>query len=182
MRSSDWGVTDLTFGDSDSFCIEVEPADLEGQCHLVFRANGAAIGRRDEYTLLHGCVNWARHFLAHSAHRVASASRSESPVELMTKFYDVVYSEKAGISDAGVHRLRDVHHMDDIGMESLRDKYSVILVQVGTESDVLVWRELNSNRIFSATMPFGAVDRALREFVAFDFSAWRQVGEPNPND
>jgi hypothetical protein len=100
----------------------------------------------------------------------------------MAKFYDVVYSERAEAPYAETERLQDVHHMDDIGMESLRDKYSVILVQIGTESDVLVWRELNSNRIFSATMPFGAVDRALREFVAFDFSAWTQVGKLNPND
>jgi hypothetical protein len=172
----------VTFGDSDSFCIEVEPADLEGHCHLIFRANGAAMGRGDEYTLLLGCVNWARHFLAHSEQRVATASSSDSPAELMHRFYDAVYSQNNELSWGAAGRLRDIHHMDDIGMESLRDKYSVILVQIGTESDVLVWRDFDSNRIFSATMPFGAVDRALREFVAFDFSAWTQFGTPNPND
>jgi hypothetical protein len=164
-------VNELRFGDQSSFSIEIQPSDFKGQCHLVFIANGAEIGRRDEYTLLSGCLNWSRDFLAHSGERVATASPSESPAQIMARVYDVLYAKPDSMSWEETGRLRRIHHMDDLGMDSLRDKFSLALVQIGTEADLLLWRVHPSEKVFSALMPFGAVDRALREFVSSDLGA-----------
>lgn len=165
-----WKVIDMQqFGDPSSFCIEIEPADLDGQCHFHFKANGNIIGEWAVYTLCKGCIGWAKEFLKYSRERVSTATDGETASEVFRKTYECVYVKPATISWDETARLRRVHHMDEIGMDSFRDSFSVILVQIRNDSDWLIWRVATSGEILSTILPFGSVDKALIEFVTSTF-------------
>ena len=87
---------------------------------------------------------------------------------LFKELHDVVFDdEPTDLSWSDLSRLRNVHHMTEIGGASLRDKVSMICLHVDSRSDWLMWRMEATGEFRETRLPRGSVDAAVKDFVAW---------------
>lgn len=157
----------MIIGNPDVFAIEIISTDISGQCHFIFRIQKHEIGDSSVYTELKGCVNWAIEFLKYSEQRKEFNAYKITPNKLMFDLHDVIFRVKRpDMTWDELSNFRQTFHMDDIGMDSFRDRFSIILVHIGNSLERIIWRDDRQGVINNVQLPLGEVDAVLREFIA----------------
>ncbi len=161
----------MLFGDKKEFAIECEITGHVGSfhfCHFTFFVNGEAVGDYAEQVTLGVCLFNADLFLKYSNRRLAYVFETMVASEIVIKYYDAVF----GTDDAEpiVEQFDSRFGMQDIGGESTRDEYVILLVWQSDGRERMVIkrktdRVAGNSTLQEAFFSQGAVNSVVESFL-----------------
>jgi hypothetical protein len=143
--------------------------------HLCFYAQNVKIGVYKEWTSLVVVSNYLKDFLANYIFRFVEEDLYNQPNEIIfnvlyEQFYtdiDVqnnhLYVNKYNINSFA--KIRNNFHLDDVGEDSFRDKFGVILINSAKqEKQKLIWKNFKLNKLFCVQYDNYQIDKTLKLF------------------
>jgi hypothetical protein len=111
----------------------------------------------------------------HRAHRVAEPVEDESAEAVFQAIYHAFYDQDP-FTDQAVPDLRDRHHMDDIGMGAIQDKFGVVVVEETSGQQRVIVKDLRAEMIAAdVRLPNATVEEVGRQYIC-----WAKLnGHPN---
>ena len=97
----------------------------------------------------------------------------ELPDVVFRDAYDAFFSYDYTTDGGLVPYLRDRHHLDDIGMGAVHDKYGLILVVTSSGKERVIAKDLQKEVIVAdISVPLGFVESVLSQYVEWGKSRW----------
>jgi hypothetical protein len=159
------------FGQPCRFAVEVGDIDREfspTEPFLAFRfwLGGVPLGDWEDRISLKASIAWARLFVSHSSERETSRfpemSAYDMYLHVYRRFFDSDYATEPQVS----RNLRDLCHLDSIGMGAIEDKVGVIAVATKDNMERVIAVDLRSDHVLSdVRLPLGECDVVLRSYI-----------------
>jgi hypothetical protein len=159
------------FGQPSRFAIEVGAIDRDfnaGEPYLAFRfwLAGVPLGDWDDRISLKASVAWARLFLSHSADRKNRRHREMTGQEAYLEVYRRHFDWDYTVEPQALPNLRDLFHLDSIGMGAVEDKFAVFAVVMQGDIERMIAVDLRTDDVQAEVrIPFGECDDVLSKFI-----------------
>jgi hypothetical protein len=157
----------MIFGSASSFAIEANafvPRGGDSRIYGSFRywIAGIPVGDSEELILLRGSARYAIEFLNMAELRVDDDAAPESAEEAFARVYDRFYSDSLWEHSS----LRERFHLDDIAMESTRDRYGIVAIGASAGTMRVLAKDLRTECVLAdGSLPIVAFDETLRSYA-----------------
>lgn len=132
----------MLFGDRASFALECELTERVQPfqfCHLRFFILGNVVGDYSAQTTLGVCLYNAEVFLRFREQRLVPDAEKLSASELFSTYYESCFDSRSPNSlSALLEHFNARFHMEEIGGESVREEYAMLLVRQTDERERMV--------------------------------------------
>lgn len=145
-----------------------------GYGHLCFYAHNINIGTYDEWTSLIVVRNYLKDFLQKRNYRFVDEDLYNEPSEMIFySLYEQFFSGTQSKNDKYINKynvknfstVRDNFHLDDIGEDSFRDKFGIILLNSKKQKkQKLIWKNFKTDELFCIQYEEFLVDDILNLF------------------
>ena len=156
------------FGEQNRFGIEVgnvQIIDSKPMVQCRFWMAGERLGDWDDRIFLRGSLEYATLFVRLRHLREQSGYVEGDANEVFEQLYEYYYSDNREIKNE-IHDVRDIFHLEDIGMSSLLDKYGIVLAPDDFGGMRLISKRFCDNLILEQRLAKGEVERVLDEYIA----------------
>jgi hypothetical protein len=163
----------MDFGDRKSFAIEIgeierSPGKCDVSAQFRFWIGGTPIGDWDDRISLKASIVYMKVFCRYSDYRIVPSCATMSAEEVFEKLYQGFFGHDYTVSAPVVPNLRDRHHMDDIGMGAVVDKYGIVVVRPSASGQRVIVKDLaRSAIIIDITLPDGVIEAAGADYIAW---------------
>lgn len=161
----------MMFGSKGRFGIEigeVETIASNVYCQFRFWMCDTPVGDWEDRISLHASAEYMRQFCQHQYMRIDRRFEALSANEIIAEVHDAFFHADPVDQFVDQPDLRDIFHLDDIGMSATIDKYSIVLVSPSALSARLVVKDWTAGGIVrECPLQFGDVERAGVEYVSW---------------
>lgn len=170
------------FGDQNLFGIETGevsfyPESAKVVVQFRFWMANQAIGDWVDRISLYGSILAMRDFCLYSQQRINPECENQPAEHIYSNVYDYFFETECLLPGNGP-RLRDVFHMDFIGLGAIEDLYGIILVATSGKMARIIVRDLRRMAIVvDQSLPFGEVERVGYEYIEWGNQQLRQYGQ-----
>jgi len=163
----------MTFGSVGTFAIEagelVQFKSIQGY-YIQFRfwVDNSPFGDWDDRIPLVPSIKYTQEFCENSKKRFNDACLNLSSSDLVHQLRDAFYSYDYKSGSSYVSDLRCIHHLDDVGMGAVVDRYGIVVVSFSCEIDRIVVKNLENNIIEKdISLAHGVIDSACTEYISW---------------
>lgn len=173
----------MIFGNKGLFAVEVGECEWHSGSsgpYVQFRywVGDTPVGDWSDRISFVASAGYASVIIGAEFDRRRSPFPDELPDVVFRDAYDAFFSYDYTTDGGLVPYLRDRHHLDDIGMGAVHDKYGLILVVTSSGKERVIAKDLRKEVIVAdISVPLGFVESVLSEYVEWGKSRWLPAQE-----
>ncbi len=104
-------------------------------------------GNWEELISLRGCAANMKEFLKYSKLRRNPSAKDVAPEKLFASTFDAFFDYDYSSQPVLRPNLRDIYHLNEIGLGALRDQYGIVVVEVSQNLSRVVAKDLQRDQI-----------------------------------
>jgi hypothetical protein len=166
----------MLFGRKNDFAIEIGEVLPEGyngpSCQFRFWIGGRPIGDWDDRISLLTSVHWMQLLIDQRPFRTAESTADESTEAVFMAVYDAFFDADP-FNPGPAEHYRDRHHLDDIGLGAISDKFGLVVVELPSREQRVVVKDFRAEMIAAdVRLPEATVEEVGQQYIRWARSNW----------
>lgn len=159
----------MLFGNRSEFAIEIGEvvtyASAPGYfIQLQLHIGNKAIGDWNDRIPIDPSIRIAKTLLVTSPERRMARFPTSDPRDVLAEVFDAFYKEISLESPD----LRDIFHVEDLGLQAVCDRFGIVVVGATAESDRCIVKDLETNAIDTdIQLPVGFFESVLTNYICW---------------